>query len=154
MALVSLKSPIGTLSVHASDRGIDKIELDRRNGKDSPNEVTETAVAQLEAYFAGELENFDLPLDLTQLTDFQREVLSALAKVPYGKTISYGELAEQIGKPGAARAVGGALNRNPLPLVLPCHRIVGSDGSLTGFASGTDNKRLLLELERAPLAVH
>ncbi len=102
---------------------------------------------QLDQYFAGELKEFNLPYFATG-TVFQLMVWEELLKIPYGETISYGELAERIGKPDAARAVGNALNRNPVPVLLPCHRVIGAKGNLTGFAGGTTLQQLLLDLER------
>jgi methylated-DNA-[protein]-cysteine S-methyltransferase len=101
---------------------------------------------QLAAYFAGELEQFDLPLSLAG-TPFQAQVWAALRRVPYGSTCTYAELAAAIGRPAAVRAVGAANGRNPACIVVPCHRVVGADGSLTGYAGGVDRKRYLLDLE-------
>ena len=106
------------------------------------------AAAQIEEYFTARRREFDLDLRPTG-TPFQLEVLDALATIPYGETRSYGEVAAQIGKPSAVRAVGAANGRNPLPIVLPCHRVIGSDGSLTGFGGGLETKRYLLDLEGA-----
>jgi methylated-DNA-[protein]-cysteine S-methyltransferase len=107
------------------------------------------AIAQLEAYFAGEGTAFDLPL-APRGTPFQLEVWAALRTIPHGTTTSYGALAEQIGRPKAVRAVGLANGRNPLPIIVPCHRVVGADGSLTGYGGGLEAKRLLLDLESRP----
>jgi methylated-DNA-[protein]-cysteine S-methyltransferase len=104
------------------------------------------AKRQLERYFAGELRRFDLALAPSG-TAFQLLVWQALAEIPFGATISYGELARRIGRPSAARAVGAANGQNPLPIVLPCHRVIGSDGSLTGYGGGLERKRALLALE-------
>jgi methylated-DNA-[protein]-cysteine S-methyltransferase len=101
------------------------------------------ARAQLGEYFAGERFEFDLPLGATG-TQFQRKVWSELCRIPYGATASYGELARRVGQPGAARAVGLANGSNPLPIVVPCHRVIGADGSLTGFGGGIERKRWLL----------
>ncbi len=101
---------------------------------------------QLGAYFAGELENFELELAPSG-TPFQLDVWQALCAIPYGTTASYGEIARAVGQPGAARAIGGANNRNPIAIVVPCHRVIGASGSLTGYGGGLDRKRLLLELE-------
>jgi methylated-DNA-[protein]-cysteine S-methyltransferase len=106
---------------------------------------------QIEAYFAGELKSFDLPC-VTAGTPFQRQVWTALRDTGYGETITYGQLAQRVGAPSAARAVGAAVGRNPLSIIVPCHRAVGSDGSLTGFAGGLPRKRWLLEHEQAVLA--
>src|SRR5690606_32489233 len=102
---------------------------------------------QLGAYFAGELQAFDLPL-APEGTPFQRTVWQALQSIPYGQTISYGELAQEIGRPTASRAVGAANGRNPLPIVIPCHRVIGGNGSLTGYGGGLRFKKALLSLER------
>lgn len=104
------------------------------------------AARQLEAYFAGELRDFDLELAPTG-TPFQLQVWEALRAIPYGQTASYGEIARAVGQPGAARAVGGANNRNPIAIVVPCHRVIGSGGSLTGYGGGLGRKRRLLALE-------
>ncbi|MFT3954867.1 MAG: methylated-DNA--[protein]-cysteine S-methyltransferase [Piscinibacter sp.] len=104
------------------------------------------AAAQLRRYFAGESGSFELPLDL-QGTAFQRSVWAALLRIPAGRTCSYGELAQAIGKPRAVRAVGAAVGRNPASLVVPCHRVLGQDGSLTGYAGGVQRKQSLLQLE-------
>jgi O-6-methylguanine DNA methyltransferase len=113
-----------------------------------PSQLVE-AQRQLDQYFAGERRSFELEIDL-RAAPFQQAVLRELARVPYGVLASYGELARRIGKPRAARAVGGALNRNPIPIVLPCHRVVGASGALVGYAGGLDRKRALLELEGVP----
>jgi methylated-DNA-[protein]-cysteine S-methyltransferase len=105
-------------------------------------------VEQLVAYFAGELTDFDVKLRLAGTT-FQRRVWSALAEIPYGETMSYGELAQQIGQPSAFRAVGLANGRNPVAIIVPCHRVIGSSGALIGYGGGLDRKRLLLDLERS-----
>lgn len=109
------------------------------------------AVRQLAEYFAGERRAFDLALD-PHGTEFQRSVWQLLGAIPYGETVSYGELARRIGNPRASRAVGLANGSNPLPIVVPCHRVIGSDGSLTGFGGGLDAKRRLLALEGAACA--
>ena len=108
------------------------------------------AVRQLKAYFAGELENFDLSLS-PQGTPFQQKVWSELQKIPYGKTISYGELARRIGNPKASRAVGLANGSNPISIVIPCHRVIGANGKLTGYGGGLPIKEKLLALERRQL---
>ena len=157
------ESPIGPLLLAATGRGLawvgfdaDDGELDRaaaalgRRLLRVPR-LLDTAHRQLDGYFAGQLHAFELTVDLAGLPAFQRGVLEELQRVPYGATATYGELALRVGNPRAARAVGGALNRNPVPIVVPCHRIVGSAGSLTGYAGGLDRKRALLALEGATL---
>jgi methylated-DNA-[protein]-cysteine S-methyltransferase len=157
-------SPIGPLLVAATGRGLCEIAFDpdpeaeverlaRMHGVRvlrSPRPVDE-ARRELDEYFEGRRHEFDLPVDLTGLPVFQQSVLEELQRVPYGQVDTYGGLAARIGKPKAARAVGGALNRNPVPIVVPCHRIVGSTGSLVGYAGGLERKQLLLSLEGGTL---
>jgi methylated-DNA-[protein]-cysteine S-methyltransferase len=141
---------VGELTLVASADGLREIlwaERARPEDADGAgSEILEEASRQLEAYFAGDLERFELPLDLVG-TDFQVAAWRALADIPYGTTVTYGEQARRLGRPRAVRAVGAANGRNPLPVVLPCHRIVGADGSLVGFGGGLERKRLLLEHE-------
>ncbi|MDQ7745474.1 methylated-DNA--[protein]-cysteine S-methyltransferase [Hydrogenophaga pseudoflava] len=115
----------------------------------SSHPVLDAAVQQLDGYFRGQRQGFDLPLDLGQGTAFQQAVWRALMKIPAGTTTSYGVLAADLGRPLAVRAVGAAVGRNPLCVVVPCHRVVGSNGSLTGYAGGLDRKHALLRLEGA-----
>lgn len=110
--------------------------------------LADEAARQIAEYFLGKRKKFDIPLSFDKDTPFRRKVYSNLLKIPYGKTATYKELAVMTGNPNASRAVGGALNKNPLLILVPCHRIVGSDGNLTGFAGGVDKKRFLLELEK------
>jgi methylated-DNA-[protein]-cysteine S-methyltransferase len=153
-ALVS--TPLGPLVIEASERGLTHIDLARSGNHEpesepAPGSVLAAAVRQLEEYFAGNRRDFALPLDL-QTSEFEHRVLEELARVPYGTTVSYGELATMAGYPGAARAVGNVMRSNQLMIVLPCHRVIGADGSLRGYGglgSGLDNKRWLLELEGA-----
>ena len=150
-----IDSPVGTLTVAAGDAGLHAIEFpsnrhpQRRDGwHDADHPLLDLAREQLAQYFAGARRGFDLPL-APQGTDFQRQVWLALASIPYGETASYAGLAAGVQRPGASRAVGAANGRNPLPIVLPCHRVIGADGSLTGFGGGLPTKRFLLELEGA-----
>ena len=137
VALVAIEFPT---SRHPVVRGADWVEGD--------NAVLAQARVQLGEYFAGNRTAFDLPLG-PRGTEFQRGVWQALASIPYGETVSYAQLASRVGKPSAMRAVGAANGRNPLPIVLPCHRVIGADGSLTGFGGGLPTKQFLLELEGA-----
>jgi methylated-DNA-[protein]-cysteine S-methyltransferase len=136
--------------VMASDAGIRAIELNAAAelpGRESQsNPLLRQAVAQLRAYFAGELREFDLTLDM-QGTEFQRRVWRELLKIPYGETCSYSFVANTIGAPKAVRAVGAANGRNPIPIVVPCHRVIGAGGSLVGYGGGLPLKRFLLDLE-------
>jgi methylated-DNA-[protein]-cysteine S-methyltransferase len=158
-----METPIGVLTVIASDKGIARILFEKEKAgeaalrtevpvAEADDEVLAAAVSQLEEYFTGTRRQFDLPLDLDG-TEFQRRAWLALADVPYGETTTYGQQAERIGRPGAFRAVGAANGQNPVPIVLPCHRIIGADGSLTGFGGGLDVKRKLLDHERAQQAL-
>lgn len=151
-------SPLGVLVLESDGRALVRIRLpeeewrpdpreDRRPDPDPGRGPLAAAVRQLDAYFAGELREFDLPL-APRGTDFQRRVWRELPRIPHGATVTYAELARSVGRPTAWRAVGAANGRNPLPIVLPCHRVVGSDGRLTGYAGGLDAKRFLLDLER------
>ena len=149
-----IESPIGKLLLAGTNEALYEVHF--HGGRDSVEPRTEwerndtpfrEVVHQLEAYFAGKLESFDLPLR-PEGTEFQCTVWRALQEIPYGETWSYGQLARHIGKPRATRAVGGANNRNPIPVIIPCHRVIGADGSLIGFGGGLPIKKKLLELER------
>ncbi len=155
-----VESPIGELLVAASDRGVASIRFDPDPAEDlerlarigGPRVLrsarsVDAARRELDEYFAGRRRAFDLPLDLRSLPPFTIAVLEQLARVPYGETTTYGALAAKVGHPRAARAVGTVMNRNRIPIVLPCHRVVGSTGDLTGYAGGLDRKVTLLELE-------
>lgn len=150
-----MPSPVGTLTLFASDIGLVAIlwENDRPgrvplaeavDRHDHP--ILVEATRQLTGYFAGTLTAFTVPLDMRG-TDFQKSVWAALLTIPYGETRSYGEIARQLGRPGASRAVGAANGRNPVSIIAPCHRVIGGNGGLTGFAGGLEAKRLLLDLE-------
>jgi methylated-DNA-[protein]-cysteine S-methyltransferase len=155
-------SPVGPLLVAATERGVCRIAFEPDEDRDLEvlarvygKRVLRSARPldpvrrELDEYFERRRTSFDVPVDVAALPDFQRVVLTELARVPYGETATYGGLAARIGKPRAARAVGGALNRNPIPVVLPCHRVVGASGKLVGYAGGLDRKRALLTLEGA-----
>jgi methylated-DNA-[protein]-cysteine S-methyltransferase len=123
---------------------------DTQDWINSPNNpLLQRAAKQLQAYLQGQQSSFDLPLDLSAGTEFQQSVWQALLRIPRGKTLGYGALAQQIAKPQASRAVGAAVGRNPVSVVVPCHRVVGSSGSLTGYAGGLERKAALLKLEGA-----
>jgi methylated-DNA-[protein]-cysteine S-methyltransferase len=157
-------TPVGSLLVAATPRGVCRISYDadaeahaeqlaRAHGVRvlrAPRSV-DPVKRELDEYFAGRRVVFDLPLDLGGAADFTREVLGELAKVPFGEVTTYGHLAARVGRPRAARAVGTVMNRNPIPIVLPCHRVVGSSGSLVGYAGGLERKQALLALEGARL---
>lgn len=148
-------SPIGDLLLVGDGDGLHRIGFPQGKGRvvvDATWNETEQgfgpARQQLDEYFAGHRQHFDLSLR-PQGTAFQLQVLTALSQIPYGKTVSYARIAEKIGRPKAVRAVGAANGRNPLPIVIPCHRVIGADGSLTGFGGGMAAKSFLLELEGA-----
>lgn len=140
-------SPVGWLNIEASETGITAVGFcDEKKLKDNPNSLVLETKRQLEAYFSKALKTFDLPLDIKG-TDFQKHVWTALLDIAYGVTISYLELSKRIGDVKAIRAVGHANGQNPLPIIIPCHRVIGSDGSLTGYGGGLWRKKKLLQLE-------
>ena len=148
-----LETPIGELLLAGDADGLSLIGFPKGSMRREPesdwifNEKPLAEVRrQLREYFAGKRRVFDLPLNLSG-TEFQVSVLRALLEIPYGETVSYGEIAKRIGRPRAVRAVGAANGRNPLPVVVPCHRVIGSTGDLTGFGGGLDTKEALLRLE-------
>jgi methylated-DNA-[protein]-cysteine S-methyltransferase len=141
-------TPIGTLWLSRDEQGLSRVEFDGPDGARSADPLLAEAEAQLQAYFAGERRRFELPLS-PRGTDFQRRVWSAVGAIPYGETASYSALAAAVGSPSAWRAVGAANGRNPLPVVVPCHRVLGAAGALTGYGGGLERKRALLDLESA-----
>ena len=159
-------SPVGTLLVATTDRGLCRISFDPQPEREAEwlaeafgvkvlraAKPVDDARRQLDEYFEGERTRFDLPVDLRQSAPFSREILKRLARVPHGETTTYGALARAAGRPQAARAVGTVMNRNPIPIVLPCHRVVGANGSLTGYGGGLERKERLLQLEGASLTL-
>jgi methylated-DNA-[protein]-cysteine S-methyltransferase len=144
-----MPSPIGPLQLLGDEHALQGLYMHAYDPPDHWREASEPfadAIEQLEQYFAGERVEFDLPLDMRG-TDFQRNVWEALLTIPYGETRSYGEIAKQIGRPDRARAVGAANGSNPVSIIVPCHRVIGSDGSLTGYGGGLPRKRWLLDHE-------
>lgn len=139
-------TPLGKMEVTANESGVNAIHFVDKVRPKNGNTITERVKQQMLEYFAGEREVFDLPLD-AQGTDFQRRVWRALTTVEYGKTCSYGDIANKIDNPKGVRAVGLANGKNPLTIVVPCHRVIGANGSLTGYASGVDKKAWLLRHE-------
>jgi methylated-DNA-[protein]-cysteine S-methyltransferase len=157
------QSPFGILQIEASDEGISAIRWPSTPDDKQPHPpittsslgrpespLLETAKTQLDEYFQGARNNFELPLSLTG-TPFQQLVWNALKAIPYGTTTSYGAIANAIDRPRAVRAVGRAIGSNPIPLIIPCHRVIGAGGKLTGFSGGLDRKRWLLNREDAVL---
>jgi len=154
---LTMESPLGLMAVSAVDEGVTYVHMGVEEMKDAwgPEEATpvlKAAVDQLEAYFAGDLQEFDLPL-AAQGTAFQHRVWTELCRIPYGQTVSYLDIAEQLGDRKAVRAVGLANGRNPIAIVVPCHRVIGSNGKLTGYAGGLWRKERLLNLERGEPAL-
>ncbi len=155
-----LETSLGSIGVAFNDRGIVSLQLPRPTNAHAwrdlqaafpdgvrRNDVPEAISRELRDYSVGRCKEFDVPVDLSAMRPFQRTVLTAIAKIPYGQTRSYGWVARAIGKPGASRAVGQALHTNPIPIIIPCHRVVASDGSLGGYGGGLPMKKKLLRLE-------
>ncbi len=150
-------SPLGPVIVAATDQGLDGVWFEGQRHLpdrsvwrvDDRHPVLVRAVRQLSEYFAGQRTAFDLPLDLHGGTAFQQSVWHALLRIPRGTTTSYGAISSGLGKPAAVRAVGAAVGRNPISVIVPCHRVMGADGSLTGYAGGLERKAALLALEAA-----
>jgi methylated-DNA-[protein]-cysteine S-methyltransferase len=157
-------TPVGPLFVAVTERGLCRISYDPEPDRETetiartfgvrvlraPREI-DGVRRELDEYFEGRRRDFDLPLDLRGREGFSRLILDRLAEVPYGEVTTYKNLAVEAGNPRAARAVGTIMNRNPIPIVLPCHRVLGSNGSLVGYGGGLDRKRQLLDLESAPV---
>jgi methylated-DNA-[protein]-cysteine S-methyltransferase len=148
-----IDSPIGDLTLAVDDTGLCRLHFGKSSTAGAADRPVATdpllteAAEQLKAYFAGELQEFTLPLSVRGGSDFERAVWSQLSRIPYGEMQTYGEVAKIVGDAGAARAVGTACNRNPIAIVVPCHRVVGAGGKMVGFGGGIPTKRHLLELE-------
>ncbi len=165
VAFTTTSSPVGELTIGATERGVRYVLWEGETrpiaGRDAGDpgdgcvprvaDILAAACTQLAEYFAGDRTEFDVPLDPIG-TSFQLSAWQVLRTIPYGSTMSYGEQARSLGDPNKARAVGAANGRNPLSIIVPCHRVVGSNGSLTGFAGGLDSKAWLLDHERRVLA--
>ena len=158
-SFMTIPSPVGELTLVASLRGLSAILWENDNPlrvirsplrEDRTHSVLVATALQLDRYFQGSRERFDVPLDF-EGTDFQKRVWAALLDIPYGKTRSYLDIARQLGDVGAVRAVGAANGKNPISIIAPCHRVVGSNGKLTGFAGGLQAKAFLLRLEQPTL---
>jgi methylated-DNA-[protein]-cysteine S-methyltransferase len=165
MVYTECESLQGNLYLAATERGLagmwftDQRHLPDVSSWQRQNDVAQLSILkdaqqQLQAYFEGQLQQFDLPLDLSAGTPFQQTVWQTLLNIPFGKTTSYGALSNSIGKPLAVRAVGTAIGRNPIGIIVPCHRVVGADGSLTGYAGGLHRKEAFLTLEGARPMLH
>lgn len=150
-----IESPVGPLTLAGNDKALTNLHMQDQShpptGRDAwvlDEQAFPEVVDQIDAYFAGELTEFDVTLSL-EGTPFQQQVWSALQDIPFGETVSYGKLAARIGQPTASRAVGLANGRNPIAIIVPCHRVIGSTGTLTGYAAGLDRKQKLLDLEQS-----
>jgi methylated-DNA-[protein]-cysteine S-methyltransferase len=153
-SFLALDSPVGTITIVGDDGQVTAVHLDDLTPDDTwraDRTALGAAAAQLEAYFDGTLENFDLPLNAAG-TAFQRAVWHELSLIPFGEVTTYGEIARRVGKPTGSRAVGAANGRNPIAIVVPCHRVIGADGTLTGYAGGMWRKQWLLKHEGYTLA--
>jgi len=152
VSTIAIESPVGRLVLGATERGLVSCSFggggggEGESGPSAARTIAAEAVEQLTAYFAGARKTFDVPLDVRG-TDFQRSVWDSLRAIPFGEMVSYGEVAKRIGNPKAVRAVGGANNRNPLPIFVPCHRVVNSAGGLHGYGGGLPAKQWLLKHE-------
>lgn len=153
----TIDSPVGPLTLAGRNnrlrhlRMVDQTYEPSHDGWERDDTAFDDAVGQLADYFAGDLLEFDLVLDLVG-TEFQRRVWAALLTIPYGETRTYGQIARELGTPGASRAVGLANGHNPIGIIVPCHRVIGSNGSLTGYGGGLDRKRQLLDMEKHRIA--
>lgn len=142
-----IPSPFGNILLESREGCLSRLQFtEEQTDGEILDQVLLSAKEQLEEYFAGKRKNFDMPIGLGG-TDFQRKVWMEVAKIPFGQTTTYMKLSQKLGNPAAIRAVGAAIGANPILVILPCHRILGSDGSLTGYAGGLDRKKALLELE-------
>ncbi len=143
-----LNSPIGFIKITANNEAINEVIFVENEEEDNPNALTQEMTNQLMEYFEGKRKVFNLPLSPIG-TSFQQAVWEALCSIPYGETRSYGEIAKMIGNPKASRAVGMANNRNPISIIIPCHRVIGASGKLVGYGGGINKKIYLLDLEKA-----
>lgn len=141
------KYPAGNMEIGYTDSAICSVNFTDKPAGGRRSELSDRADAQLREYFAGQRKTFELPLDM-QGTPFRMKVWQALQEIPYGETKSYRDIAVRVGNPKAMRAVGGANHNNPISIIVPCHRVVGADGSLVGYGGGLDKKTLLLDMER------
>ena len=147
MTACFMNSPVGILKITQSDKGIRSVSVVDQKGAVEKGEYLDKAMIQLEEYFQGIRKEFDVKLDM-EGTAFQKLVWEALIRIPYGQTLTYKEIAEQIGRPKAYRAVGMACNKNPIPIIVPCHRVIGSNHHLVGYAYGLEMKQYLIDWEK------
>ena len=147
MGGIYYNSPVGILKIISDGEYLTEVSFVQTAQQCEPDAITQQCVAQLEEYFAGKRKTFDIPMRL-EGTNFRKRVWAALAKIPYAQTMSYGELARAIGNSKAMRAVGGANHNNPISIIIPCHRVIGANGSLVGYGGGLEKKEYLLALEQ------
>ena len=146
LAISVVPTPVGAIQIFADDIGVCAIEFTDKPKSEKPNEISDLCAQQIKQYLNGERKIFDVPLN-AQGTDFQKNVWQALTEVPYGEISTYLSISKKVGNPLASRAVGMANGKNPISIIVPCHRIIGSNGKLTGYAGGLARKTFLLELE-------
>jgi len=146
----SIDSPLGPIAISATDQGISSVYFRQPEHVDQPNQHTMSCARQLREYLAGSRQRFAVTLDVKG-TDFQQQVWQALQQIPYGQVASYRDIATSINNPKAVRAVGAANGKNPVSIIVPCHRVIGANGSLTGYAGGLERKQHLLQLEAKAL---
>ncbi len=149
MFLAFYQSPIGHLVIKATESGICSISLRTKESEETElqNDHTSQCIAELQAYFSGKLQSFSVKTDLEDMTDYSKQVLQEVSDIPYGRTQSYLDIALKMGDKNAVRAVGNANRKNPIPIIIPCHRVIGSNGSLVGYVYGLDKKQALLAHE-------
>ncbi len=147
----SFMSPIGMITLEADENALLSVKFGSTDKEYVPNSIAALALEEITEYFRGNLKNFTVPYKLCG-TDFQKNVWAALTEIPYGETVSYEDIAIRIGNPKACRAVGMANNKNRLPIIVPCHRVIGKNGSLTGYAGGIEIKKLILNIERQKIS--
>lgn len=147
LSKLTIKVPIGLLEITATDEAIVGVKPANHRENVEANDLAQKCKTELEEYFAGKRKNFDLPL-ADEGTDFQKQVWEQLQRIPYGQTRTYGEIAKMMGKPKDSRAIGMANHNNPILILVPCHRVIGADGSLTGYVAGIEAKKYLLEFEK------
>jgi len=141
-----MDSPMGLLEIWATQKGLRRVERCEKRAESNENDLVRRCREELSEYFAGRRKSFDLPLDPVG-TDYQKRVWKVLETIPYGKTMTYGEVAARAGNPKGSRAAGGAAHNNRILIIIPCHRVIGKNRTLTGFGAGLDNKEILLRLE-------
>ena len=142
------ESPIGKIKIEVEDRSVIGVYFSDESSEENRNELVDECKKQLEEYFNGKRKSFDLNIKFVKGTEFQLKVWNVLKEIPYGEKVTYKYIAEKINNPKAVRAVGGANNKNPISIIIPCHRVIGVNGKMVGYAEGIDKKEFLLKLEK------